>query len=601
MVKPLWKRRSSRTLGFLVRTLFAMIRATRFLVRAFAIGGPLLALLTSLGGCWTYTPAPPHVLGGAIATVPVIPAEAWRPRDIDVLKPLMDATPAEVHRYEVREGVDPASLSPSEREEVARVSDRVVYKGIHGMGLVRVFETDIKGIRPPNTSGYYQPIVEQDARKQPQDRLEDYLQQQIYGFVGNARVITSRTIQNPLLRETLLNDRAARERARVASPDSKVVESGIASETLLYAGVPVRLPPMRAPGARAYRGLILHLHAIRGNEYEPKVMEELERRGWAIVDFQTQTQIDPPLTPDEKARETLLLAELARSQQDAIDSLRAAGAAHRSIGDATLRNMRASAAAETPAAKALRELRRKASFQACEGADLDPIAASIATEVDQAMSGASYAVEAILDYIRTQRPDLPTHPMVLMGFSAGALGTPTVDARLNHEPDALVIIGGGANIFMLSQESSLTDGGIRVRCGEKKVDRATRDELSRLYLLHSRLDPYHTAPLLAGRPILQVHASKDTWVPASGGELLFQQMQRAADRLVINADHDLLFYFLPDQALRIADWVDRAVAGESATHEAARSESRDAQKRSGRPAFPSAPESKSMISKQTAH
>jgi hypothetical protein len=534
------------------------------------LSAALLGCLGTLAGCWTYTPAAP--LAGTAPAITPIPEDAWKPRDIRVLQPLLDATPSEIHRYKVRDGVDPGTLSEADRKQVAKVEDRIVYKGIHGKGLVRVFETEIKGVHRPDTSGTYQPFTAKSESRQSQGRLEGYVQEQIYGFVGNARVITSRTVENPLLQETLENDRFLREIASVSQPDAKVVESGVAADTLVYAGVPVRIPPPRAEGEPKYRGLILHIHAIRGNEYEPKVMDELVRRGWAIVDFQTQTQLDPPLTPDQKSLEREMLE--TRREVHRRDLELAKQHSNSAWPQAFIQNSSMAFIIEN----GLRDLRRKAAFQACSPDDLDSAAAAIANEVDQAMAGASYAVEAVLDYIRTQRHDIPTHPLVLMGFSAGALGTPTINARLKGEPDAVVIVGGGANIFMLSQQSSLTDGGIRVRCGEKKIDAATREELSKLYLSHAKLDPYWTAPLLIGRPLLHVHARKDTWVPASGGELLFERMGGAADRLVINADHDLLFYLLPDQAVRIADWIDRAVAGKEPSHAMPKPPSHDAQK-----------------------
>ncbi len=77
------------------------------------------------------------------------------------------------------------------------------------------------------------------------------------------------------------------------------------------------------------------------------------------------------------------------------------------------------------------------------------------------------------------------------------------------------------------------------------------------YLEASRLDPYHTAPLLRGRPVLQAHGTSDTWVPASSGELLYELLDRP-DQLVMSGGHELLFYFLPDKAEFIADWVEEA-------------------------------------------
>ncbi len=510
-----------------------------------------LAGMFVLGGCWTHSPAAPRV-PSAIEAPAQIPADAWRPRDTTVLKPLLDATPSEVHEFTLRPGADESSLTGFDRFRLAQVGERVLYKGIHANALLRIVDRSsvVKVETPSNET--YSPTIER--LRQMFDSGES-LEERVYGFVPNARALTSRTISNDRLLEALEDDRARREARRAigAAQGSSVQESGMLAETLLLAGAPVRIPAPNATQPRA-RGLILHLHAIAGNGYEPRVMEEFARRGWAIVDFQPQTFVQTPLSPEQRAREKELLERKHDLQREFA----------RLVAIPPDRDSDAAKAQNTTQTRdvlsRIYELHRHAAYQACPGADLDPIASDIAKEVDEAMSGAAYAVEAVLDYVRTQRPDLPTRPLVLMGFSAGALATPTVAARLGDQVDAVVVIGGGANVLRLSQESALTDGGLRIRCGEKKIDRPTLDRLSQLYLARSRLDPYHTAPLLAARgtPVLQVHASDDTWVPASGGELLFERLGRP-ERLTIHADHDLLFYLLPGKAEWIADWVDRAV------------------------------------------
>jgi len=508
-----------------------------------------VGVLPALPGCWTHTPA--RRASEADPAPLAIPDDAWRPRDVEVLRPILEATPMQVHRYQPKPGIAESELSPEERLTVAEVSETLTYKGIHGRCLLRVIDRPFRPKPLRDNTGTYRPSVE---RLHLSDDLGDALEERFYGFIPNARTLSSRTIQNERLREALLDDREQRAADRASLLGSRRVEAtGITVETFLYAGIPIRIPPAIA-GAPRPRGLIIHLHAISGNGYEPRVMEEFARRGWAIVDFQTQTFVDTPLSPEQKAREKELL-ERKRDIQHNFARIIAQPATIES-GEAMVAN----SSQLFMTLSELQSLRRRAAYQACPGTDLDPVAANIATEVDEAMSGAAYAVEAVLDYIRTQRPDLPTRPLALMGFSAGALATPTVAARLGDQVDAAIIIGGGANVLRLSQESALTDGGLRVRCGEKKIDRPTLDRLAELYLKHSRLDPYHTAPLLAARgtPLLQVHANDDTWVPASGGELLYQRLGRP-ERLTIHADHDLLFYFLPEQASRLADWLDKTL------------------------------------------
>jgi hypothetical protein len=47
-------------------------------------------------------------------------------------------------------------------------------------------------------------------------------------------------------------------------------------------------------------------------------------------------------------------------------------------------------------------------------------------------------------------------------------------------------------------------------------------------------------------------------VPAATGELLYERLGRP-DRLDFSMDHYKLFYFIPDQAPRVADWLERNV------------------------------------------
>jgi hypothetical protein len=123
---------------------------------------------------------------------------------------------------------------------------------------------------------------------------------------------------------------------------------------------------------------------------------------------------------------------------------------------------------------------------------------------------------------------------------------------------AVVVIAGGCNLLRIARESSFTDGGVRLWCGEEPINKALGAQMSDLYLAASKLDPYHTAPLIAHLPLLQVHAGSDTWVPKATGEQLYERLNNP-ERLVMSGDHDVLFYLLPGRAKWIADWVERSV------------------------------------------
>jgi acetyl esterase/lipase len=207
-------------------------------------------------------------------------------------------------------------------------------------------------------------------------------------------------------------------------------------------------------------------------------------------------------------------------------------------------------------------------FQTKNDADLPGVAKAIASEVDEALAGAAYAAQAILEYVNEARPDLQGIPVVVMGFSAGALAAPTVAARIHDRIDAVVLIGGGCDLFRISQESVFTNGGIVLLSGEEKAPKSTVEKLDKLYLEDSKLDPYYTAPLIADLPVLQLHASSDTWVPCATGEMLYERLNHP-ELLTIRGGHEYLFYFLPGRKSFIADWVERV----SAPHYASRAHS----------------------------
>lgn len=482
-------------------------------------------LLAVMPGCWTFTTGDPSLAVGLAATTPVsseIAADSWPGRDVEVVRPLIAGTPERVFRYRSLPGADLSVLEPEFRKLVEEPEVVVRYAGVHGMGLLRVYE----------------------------GREGNIFDQIFDGFVPNASFVTSRTLLDPRAVEN--RARRTENRAKIAElpymgPGAKrpIEPTYAAEDAELYSGMQIRIPEKRDT---PYRGVMLHFPAIFGNEYERDVMEEFVERGWAVVDLKPPAGIQPPVPEADKSK----IKDLQAQSKAAWDEVMPPGQESK-VAD--IRDQRFNKWREIQAEISRLE---SGSFQVCPGTDLNEVAREIASIIDQDLAGSAYATEAVVDYLRTQRPDLPQHPMVAVGFSAGAIATPTVVTRVRDSLDAVVLIGGGADAFFLSQHSSFTDGGVRVRCGKDKVAPEVIDRLDELYIQHSKLDPYYTAPLLRGLPMLVVDARSDTWVPAAGGELLFDRLGRP-DRLTIGADHDLLFYFLPWKAEVIADWLEGAV------------------------------------------
>lgn len=492
----------------------------------------------------------------------MIAPAAWPGRDPLQLVRILEATPEEVPRYRVRAGVDASSLTEEERARMTEVHRRVLYKGIHGMSLLRIYER---------------------TATDEADALSDRFAEQVTGFVPNAALMSSRTL-------AAVRDAAARS-AQTAPEGVVLIPAEVAAqvaaqkrgeapriepdptevESLLFAGKPARVP-LPEPG-RAWRGVLIHFQSIAGNGYEPRVLDEFRRRGWAVFDLATESGIQPPLRPERAAEVRSLRGQAlalwneiqaGANRRFPIDPAADKAKNHR-LSERRVRFMRSH-----PKRREWERLTARANelaageFRVCSEEDAREAAAQIAAGIDEALAGNAYAAEAIIHYVKTAREDLRGLPIAMIGFSAGALTTPTAAARVKEDLCAVVMIGGGANLFMLSQESVFTDGGVRLRCGEGKPARALVELMSTEYLRASRLDPYWTAPVISDLALLQVHATRDDWVPAKGGEVLWERLGRP-DRLTMSGGHEQLFYFLPGRAAFIADWVEKHAPGRART------------------------------------
>ncbi len=515
------------------------------------------------GGCWSYRPTTQPI---AVARVAGPDVTTWPTRDVKPLKAILEKTPKAIYHFGLLVGVDRTTLTEAEKKLVESKTE-VQYKGIHGRSLLRIFDWKIE---PRVSDG-----------SSPSEWFKDRLGP---GFPANARTISSRTL-------SAAEDEKAKElRLYVEAPKAPEfpgMKPRVHETSLIFAeivprvlqvprdesihidsGKPIRIPPIKQSGE--YKGLVLHFQAISYNEFEPRVLEEFERRGWAVIDISTESSTQPPLSEEQiegykksLASDYEILAQIYADKAKEFTSEKAPAPGSEEMSEWATRfydfDGKHPLYPEYAKQRSATGKLRAGSFQACEGADLDQVAQQIAQRVDQALAGNAYAAQTCLDYALTQRPDLQNIPVVMVGFSAGALTTPTAAALLRDQLDAVVVIGGAANLFMVTQKSVFTDGGIRVRCGTEKVPPATTDALSELYLKHTKLDPYYTAPMIAHLPVLQVHATSDDWVPAAYGEVLYERLGRP-DQLTIGAGHELLFYFLPGKAEFIADWVERATS-----------------------------------------
>ncbi len=520
----------------------------------------LATLLALLPGCWSFQEGSQGLPREAPAAA-MQPSD-WPPRDLAPVQELLASTPDEIHWYTLAKGADPEKLTESERSLLKTMGTRITYKGIHGKGLLRVVES----LREPDPKG-------DDDGAPGFAALIDFLTS---GFSPNAYWLTSKTLEG--IRE--FDERSA----LFASPTDDApgilppptpedttkanIEQAVPQTELhLQQGMYIRFPA-RAGKDKPYRGVVVHLNAMFGNEYEVKTLDEFRERGWAVIDLKPTSQIAPPVPPQwaELGRKSIQERRelIARICTEIGGSPRITATSTDHFSRLVAKYRAHPLASEVDRLAAIISRCQAGAFLVSGPQDYDSVSAVIAQQLDQAQAGSAYAAEAVLDYVKSQRPDLQGIPMVLIGFSAGGLATPTTAARIMDQISAVVIIGGGADCFSASQLSKFSDGGLHVRTtlddpvGDHKLPKEQVAPMSEFYLKYSKLDPYHTAPLLAGKPVLLVTGKTDTWVPAACGQLLWERMGRP-DRLQIDAGHELLFYFLPNKAGFIADWVEKTV------------------------------------------
>ncbi len=219
--------------------------------------------------------------------------------------------------------------------------------------------------------------------------------------------------------------------------------------------------------------------------------------------------------------------------------------------------------------------------------DLENYGRHIGQIANERLSEWAYGCEAMVDMVRRERPALEDKPVVVVGFSAGAIGAPTVAARLAEQCGGgggvggvagVVLVGGGVNIARIAQTSSLSDFGFGVTFQGKKLTGEKLDRFSDAYLEAATLDSYHTAAALRRTPALILQADADDIVPVEAGHALYEQLG-CPERWVFGGGHELLFLELGFFDNQIADWIDGHVPCGSS---AARASNLTANRTSGR-------------------
>ncbi len=309
-------------------------------------------------------------------------------------------------------------------------------------------------------------------------------------------------------------------------------------------------------------GLVLHLTSLYENSFEHAVLHRFRRWGWAVAHIETDIRVRAPNAP------AILDRDLERSRRLSREAPRTPAAWRE--------RRRAGGPGPTPEERRANEdLRRQARERIATelpdpptGFEINPddgpeelaqLAARIADAADTRLAEHAFAAQALVAAIDELHPDLADRPVVVIGFSAGALAAPAVAARLHEvfpdRPLRVVLVGGGGDLLTMARTSTLTNGGIALRPADGPDPTPEQIEiLQHAYESCVRLDPVKAVAAIRDIPMLHMYASRDTIVPTTGA-LRVNEAHAHTARIVHRGDHDTLFFFLSSQAGRIRSWL----------------------------------------------
>ena len=496
---------------------------------------PVLSCIFVLNGCALYIPASSKRLDHP--TQFMVADDVWPVQDTGELQEAYDTTPAVIERYALGDSLKPDELTDAQKTALDQLKDIVRYKGIHAGGLLRVFEThEIPEIRY-HFKGFYSDQV-------------------IYGFIPNARLLSVEDYRewkskNPVSEmessqesNSLMVDLSSKHRLRLVD-HTKMVP--------LNEGQAIRVPDIQQTPPK---GVIIHFTALFGNKYETKLLDKLRQSGWAIIDINTQTRIDPPVMNAKDGTKYNQLEKqidqlMTNIKKEQIKTIESDDEEHSAPFDySTESNYWKQISVINKQQDFLR------SFHTGEGTTIDEVGQQLARAIDKVIAKNAFAAEAMLDYVAEARTDLPTHPTILLGLSAGSLVVPAAAARLGDRIDAAVMVGAGTDLFTITQKNPYSDGGIRVRDGDQQPSRSFLREVNESYLKYTRLDPAKTAGALNDKPVLLMRGIFDSVVPAHLGRDLSNKLNEP-DCIIVPGGHGLVFFLLPGQSKNIEQWMEK--------------------------------------------
>lgn len=192
-------------------------------------------------------------------------------------------------------------------------------------------------------------------------------------------------------------------------------------------------------------------------------------------------------------------------------------------------------------------------------ADLENNSKRIAATINSRIAECAYAVDAAVHHVIRERPMLANLPHIALGASGGAIALPTVCALHPDTWAGAILIGGGADFWLINQRSNYQNliNALKVKWTTEPTP-AQRQSFDTRYLQLATLDPFHTAKSLASKPVLYLRGENDQAVPAPLGDLLWSRIastSRDSRKISTPLTHEALFVTLPARFDELSDWI----------------------------------------------
>lgn len=493
------------------------------------------ALSALLAGCFA------QYNMGATRTPPsaTLPADAWPAQPMAEVERLDSQTPTFPDAFELAPEVHEDWLNEWDRRRFEHHPYVITHNRVYQGGALRVWEEPPR-MADPDLVGLLALLGD---------------------FEPNASFLTPRSIERARREDRMdfgisLPEDPFRFNPRAVSTKPMILPTATADSVLLKQGLDIQFPPQQS---RRPRGLVIHVLSLISNKYEDRAVDELRRRGWAIITVDSDTSLQAPISAEAQAMFDVVSAEYRARMRRVIGEELALtfGGAASDRPNRTPSEIRRDREGTYPLLSEMSKL-SKGWFECNSIEDAERVGAEVARHVDANLADHANTVAAILEYVRDNRPDLSIRPLVIVGFSAGALATPTIVAKLvelGETPDAVVLVGGGADLLEISRHTIMRGTAIPIRSNNGEVPDPMWKTLHDSYRRNVRLEPLKTAPLLSGIPVLQVHARYDEIVPARTGRLLYSLLGEP-DRIDYFLGHAPMFYHLSRVQEWIADWIE---------------------------------------------